>query len=450
MIRRYALGIGIALAAVVAVGVRFALSLSLTLLATLMTLFLGSLAGAIWLRFFRKRWEPLGTVGRAVAPALAGLLTGMVLFAMMIAGVTWIRHRSILGDLVKIPPIPRDVGVYLALGDSYSAGEGVRPYEDGSDDAARGGDDCHRSKKAYPRLLTFVPEPSETRFRACSGARAGQLTKFVQPTSGGGNRYGVQANDEAFKGNVGLITLTVGGNDLHFSDILRHCFTVADCLTQIFDPGPASADETEMPVAAPMGEWANAMFPILGARLDSVFKDLRQRTKTARIIVLGYPNLFPSGEATSAFDDCSIVLRRVDQREREGIRELTTRFNDLIYNAAAANGVEFVATDQVWGLHEPCGVFGQYTNAALPGRRGLDRGAFHPTATGQRVLARTVACYLREYPLPFDPFERINLPGSPSRTFGPFVTPERGPDSITIRRKPAPGTFLNRLSCERK
>ncbi len=39
---------------------------------------------------------------------------------------------------------------YVALGDSYSAGEGDRPYEPGTDTKTN---TCHRSEKAYPTMI---------------------------------------------------------------------------------------------------------------------------------------------------------------------------------------------------------------------------------------------------------------------------------------------------------
>jgi hypothetical protein len=84
------------------------------------------------------------------------------------------------GDSVEIlSPVPRvslppGHRVYVALGDSYSSGEGVRPYRRGSGDRADGGDRCHRSTAAYPLQLRFK-EPVERRFRACSGARINDM-----------------------------------------------------------------------------------------------------------------------------------------------------------------------------------------------------------------------------------------------------------------------------------
>ena len=54
------------------------------------------------------------------------------------------------------------------MGDSFSSGEGVSPFEIGTD--AGGVNECHRSPLAYPRLLQGDLDLGLTAFVACSGA----------------------------------------------------------------------------------------------------------------------------------------------------------------------------------------------------------------------------------------------------------------------------------------
>src|SRR4051812_3176431 len=79
------------------------------------------------------------------------------------------------------PPRPLQVmlsspGRYVALGDSYSAGEGLPPYVTGTENVPEG-DRCHRSDFGYPEQLKIVEldeagakKPVTPEFRACSGA----------------------------------------------------------------------------------------------------------------------------------------------------------------------------------------------------------------------------------------------------------------------------------------
>src|SRR5437763_5750077 len=58
---------------------------------------------------------------------------------------------------------------YVALGDSYASGEANPPFDKGTAVPGRGGDDCHRSSKAYPRVLK-VNNRLNVVHKACSGA----------------------------------------------------------------------------------------------------------------------------------------------------------------------------------------------------------------------------------------------------------------------------------------
>ena len=75
---------------------------------------------------------------------------------------------------VEYQPVPLTVEPptatgYLALGDSYSAGEGLPKFKSGTDTKT---DTCHRSSKAYPQLVNNLGLPDTTWFthKACSGA----------------------------------------------------------------------------------------------------------------------------------------------------------------------------------------------------------------------------------------------------------------------------------------
>ena len=106
--------------------------------------------------------------------------------------------------VARVAPIP-----YTALGDSYSAGEGNDPF-DGS---------CHRAERAdsaYPRILPglvgYLGAPS---FHACTGAVTADVWQRHQP-----GKRGQLAQTAYVRPTDKLVTLTIGGNDLHFSSIL--------------------------------------------------------------------------------------------------------------------------------------------------------------------------------------------------------------------------------------
>lgn len=159
----------------------------------------------------------------------------------------------------------------------------------------------------------------------------------------------------------------------------------------------------------PQGElltqWGPGTIEEIGAEDALLFHALRQDFPNARIIVIGYPYLFPNLPAPR-FPHlllnpwCSVILNHLSTRERKGLRTLQDEFNNRIYEEAVAAGIEFVSPDAIWDNHEPCGSSGQYTNSVKPYLNfpnPVNGGSFHPNAAGQRALASLVACYLDKY-----------------------------------------------------
>lgn len=333
-----------------------------------------------------------------------GIALGVLLVVAPVYRFDRNRQRELPQEVPRIPAITQPVGTYVALGDSYSAGEGVRPFLPSPRPA------CHRSARGYPRLLHFSHSDTVVDFRACSSA----VTADVDLGIVGGDLPQV---DPVPRPDVGLVTLTIGGNDVIFSRIVRACVLYEDCMARTFTPPHPSLARPSVryPGPAPFDEWAPRAITLAERNVSRVYGTLRARYPNARIVVVGYPQLFPAGPAPWRDVDCAIVLRRVDASEREGLRDLTDRLNGTLYRLAHGAGIEFVSPASGWVGHEPCGSDGQYTNAIkLDVAHIVDGGTFHPNLRGQQQLARTVACYLHDYPDGPAPFGD-DAPGSPGR-----------------------------------
>ena len=248
---------------------------------------------------------------------LFGMTAGVLAMALVVAGLAvWRMHR--LPDVhLSVPTVSGIEGDYVALGDSYSAGEGLRPFSwyTGDADTSRG-DGCHRSARAYSQLLVFAGGQTATRFAACSGAVTRDLEHglTIHRDDGAAVRIPPQIDGKVHP-SVGLVTLTIGGNDVVFSSVVRHCFFHQRCLAATFTP-PTDA-RVALPPKAPLAAWATAAISLLRARVDVIYRDLRTGYPNARIVVIGYPYLFPSGRASRWPDDCYSLLRRC-QRGRAG------------------------------------------------------------------------------------------------------------------------------------
>ena len=248
----------------------------------------------------------------------------------------------------------------------------------------------------------FAGGQTATRFAACSGAvtRDVQHGLTIHHDDGTAVRIPPQIDGKVHP-SVGLVTLTIGGNDVVFSSVVRHCFFHKRCVAATFTP-PTDA-RVELPPKAPLATWATAAISLLRHRVDGIYRDLRTGYPNARIVVIGYPYLFPSGRASRWPDDCYSLLRRFSEGERAQLRALTDDLNATLHQAAVTAGIEFVSPAATWDGHEPCGSKGQYTNsfkAIFSFKNPVDGGSFHPNAHGQEALARLVACYLNVYPQP--------------------------------------------------
>ena len=119
---------------------------------------------------------------------------------------------------------PAQVSRYVALGDSYASGEGLAPYENGTDSPPT--NSCHRSRsQSYPELLeasTFRPFQNLTSV-ACSGAGTAALFADVP------DRADEPAQLAAVTPDTTTVTMSIGGNDAGFAQVLAGC---------IYSPSP--------------------------------------------------------------------------------------------------------------------------------------------------------------------------------------------------------------------
>lgn len=350
---------------------------------------------------------PRDEMWRCFTP-LSGLLGGALGVAVAVGylGISAAAENSAAPAGHALPAAPAGIhGSYVALGDSYSAGEGLPPFADGTALTA-----CDRSVSgAYPTLLYSLLRRQDAqaslRFTACSGAvisdilRPAHRATLVPPQISG-----------TVQPSVGLVTLTIGGNNAIFSKVVATCVTAGNCLEARFPP-PGVREATARPVPpGPMIQWGPRTIEQIGLQDAALFHTLRRDFPNARIVAVGYPYLFPlrSAPGFPFFPPgCASILNRLSVHERVGIRALQDEFNDRTYEEAVAAGIEFVSPVAIWDGHEPCGASGQYTNSIKPYLNfpnPVNGGSFHPNSGGQRTIAALLACYLDRYPKPPDPY----------------------------------------------
>jgi lysophospholipase L1-like esterase len=332
----------------------------------------------------RHRWSRRGM---AVGAALALALSGAALAATP-AGADSGRHAR--------PPAAQAV----ALGDSYAAGEGLAPYRRGT---ATPTNACHRSFRAYPELLDQGRQRVVRSIRsvACSGARTGAAVA-PQPDRD------VPAQVTALSRWTETVTLTIGGNDIGFSEVLGSC--VHSPLAPELVPGrPGCATRADQAVTLRTARLAGG--PVNPAvlpgtvPLGEVITAIARRSPAATIHVTTYPRLFgttfaddPAGCRVGQLGAAPLYVTAADVTWiRAKVDGLNAAITSTVEQARAAGvRVRTVDVTTPFTSHNVCGSGEPWVNGLVVTPEGrLSPASFHPTARGQRAYADAVAAALR-------------------------------------------------------
>jgi len=276
--------------------------------------------------------------------------------------------NSVLAELAETHSCAK---TYVALGDSYSSGEGAGYYLSGT---GNGNGGCDRSENAYPELvaraLGYSDEPdAENRFvfAACSGAKTSALFSEFK---------GEPPQLDELDQDDTLVTVSIGGNDIGFAPVLKYCLKHKKCEHHEADVVARDLEKAE-------GNILNAYLAI------------RRQAPLAKIVVVGYPNFMPATGACHPSAGILHYLVELSAADVEfihgGIEQLDSEIQSL---TAGRQGFVFVRPDAgVWSKHTICenkrkSWFVPITlTDALSGHSVT---FFHPTAEGQVELATEV------------------------------------------------------------
>jgi lysophospholipase L1-like esterase len=264
-------------------------------------------------------------------------------------------------------------------------------------------------------------------FRACSGGVVHDIYGIRQSTLQVAPQ--VVADDSSVK----LVTLTIGGNDLDFSTIVERCFGEGNCITHksVWPKGAVGPDKK--PIAkTTLTQWAATEEPVINAQVLTLLGELKGSYPNARIIVLGYPYLFPTSNASvgRGLTDCGIFLRRYSPAERNWVDWQINKVDTMYAADAKAEGLEFISPIAAWIQHEPCGSTGQYTSAEKLNLTDFGdafdvNGSFHPNSSGQATFAGLISCYLDNHPN--KPDRKTPTAQQKAATAPPSATPSGAP-----------------------
>jgi lysophospholipase L1-like esterase len=241
---------------------------------------------------------------------------------------------------------------YVALGDSYAAGpfipNPVLPLG------------CLKSSNNYPHVA--APSIGLTlRDASCSGAKTVDMTNPQNVDPDGPNPPQFNSLDA----NTTVVSLTIGGNDIGFSEVAESCITLnpfsSPCKNKYNSGGKDQ-----------LAERIEATAP----KVAAVLQGIHTRSPAAKIYVVNYPAIFPetgSGcwpQMPISFTDAP-YLRATEQK-----------LNAMLATQAAANGATLVNWYGASIGHDACkGSSTRWVEPLVPGSLAAP---IHPNKTGMQ------------------------------------------------------------------
>jgi lysophospholipase L1-like esterase len=275
------------------------------------------------------------------------LLSGLVTIVIASAGFSTIG---------AVPAAAANSGnvEYVALGDSYAAGQGGGRYLN----------PCLQTAASYPELLDAEKRIDLETNPTCTGAKTADVADEQVTALGKHTR---------------LVTLTVGAANLNLSGVLMACAagTPDDCQDAI-------DNAFDLLAVGPGGE------SVLGGLLTDLYADVANAAPKALVVVTGYPLLFESPALNDP--DADIKLQ---------INQATAALNATIRQAVAvthATGVDIVYVDvTVEFAGHGIGAAPELLFINPPVLDRPDLGlpdAFHPNAAGYDAYAKAISAAL--------------------------------------------------------
>jgi len=285
---------------------------------------------------------------------------------------------------------------YVALGDSYSSGEGALANKDETQflkDPGYGDTRaCHRSPLAYSRIIDGDLTLELEAFRACSGAASADVISRAQSDAG---RTITSRQIDHVDASTGLITITIGGNDpqVGFVDIIKKCLSVADgCY-------PALPE-----VQAAMKKLGSSA---TRENLKATYEAILKKAPKAKLLVLGYPDMTPGKKANGTYKPMCGSMARGDldgpnSDITKALSALTAKLNSSISSAVKdtakshSGRIYFLSTTSAGAPfkgHDLCSSTPYMNDFLLPPR---EKYSFHPNSKGQQAYAKIVSTFITD------------------------------------------------------
>jgi len=230
------------------------------------------------------------------------------------------------------------VGPYVALGDSYAAG----PLIPNQVDTA-----CLRSDHNYPSLVASALHITVFRDVSCSGATTADMTAGQHPLL-----RSVPPQFDALTPDTRLVTLTIGGNDIGFSNVVLTCG-----LLSLLNPFGAPCRDH---YTAGGTDALAASIAATAPKVAAVLQAIHLRAPQARVAVVGYLDILPA--AGGCWPLVPIAVGDVPY-----LGGIEVQLNQMLATQASLNQATFVDTFTPSIGHDACEPIGvKWVEGLLP------------------------------------------------------------------------------------
>ena len=324
----------------------------------------------------------------------------------------WMLHSDQYGKFrLHIPGIQEQK--YLALGDSFSSGEGAYVYRSPTDFYI---DDstynlCHQSKNSYPYLIQQSQNFDWFNSVACSGARLKDIKSYDAVTDYYEQKpqslSGVLSDEKASqytqifspgyvsqfefirKYHPSVATISIGGNDIGFGDIISTCIINKNVSSGLGQECFKDRKDREL-----LANQIDQKISALATQYQTIKNSMSG--SDPRLYVVGYPQMIrPEG-----FCGLNVPLLQSEMYEATA---LTDYINSAIKVAADAAGVRFVNMTNAFvsntGDYRLCsdkselavnGLILLGKSSKKPDQWPYYSESFHPNQLGQAMMADTL------------------------------------------------------------
>lgn len=247
---------------------------------------------------------------------------------------------------------------YTALGDSFAAGplipNPVTPLG------------YLKSSNNYGRIAQRTLAFAEFRDATCSGAETEDMFAPQNVSPGGPNPP--QLN--SLSTETQLVTLTIGGNDIGFSDLAQDCVSVLPFGSPCRDRYTRGGDQISARIAA------------TASQVNAVLDEIRVRSPLAKVLVVNYSAIFPHS-GSGCWPRMPVTPRDV-----AWLRSKHVELNAMLANQAAANGATVVDVYAASAGRDACA--GSGTRWVEPYVPGNAAAPLHPNLRGMQAMAAMV------------------------------------------------------------